>query len=236
MNEPAPKSAPLNPQPLDMTVHALPEPQELCASNGPKTFWTGRLKMFLVLAVCAAPVVASYFTYYVVRPDGRRNFGTLINPQKPLPSLQTLDLQGQPVQLQALRGQWLLIAVGSGACLPSSDCPDQLYLQRQMRESLGKDKDRLDRVWLLTDDQPVPTELMPGLQGAKVLRVDSQALSQWLAPEAGQPIEVHLYVVDPMGNWMLRYPPRLDIRAAAQAKRDLERLMRASASWDKPGR
>jgi hypothetical protein len=78
--------------------------------------------------------------------------------------------------------------------------------------------------------------LWPGLQGATVLRAEAKALAQWLEPESGQPLESHLYVVDPMGNWMLRYPPRLDIRAAAQAKRDLERLMRASASWDQPGR
>ena len=242
MNDQPHKSTPLSAQPLDMTVHALPQPQDMLASdasytpNTPKPFWSGRLKMLLVLAVCAAPVVASYFTYYVVRPEGRRNFGTLINPQKPLPSLQARNAQGQAIDLQTLKGQWLLVALGGGACAPSSVCQDQLYLQRQLRESLGKDKDRLDRVWLVTDDQPIPAELGPGLQGATVLRADAQALANWLEPEAGQPLESHLYVVDPMGNWMLRYPPRLDIRAAAQAKRDLERLMRASASWDKPGR
>jgi len=46
----------------------------------------------------------------------------------------------------------------------------------------------------------------------------------------------HLYVVDPLGNWMMRFPPRLDQQGAYSAKRDLERLMRASAFWDKPWR
>ena len=49
-------------------------------------------------------------------------------------------------------------------------------------------------------------------------------------------LEEHLYLVDPMGHWMMRFPARLDREGAAKAKRDLERLMRASASWDKAGR
>lgn len=46
----------------------------------------------------------------------------------------------------------------------------------------------------------------------------------------------HLYVVDPMGNWMMRFPARMDLKGAAKAKRDLDRLLRASSSWDQPGR
>ena len=49
----------------------------------------------------------------------------------------------------------------------------------------------------------------------------------------GQQIEDHLYVVDPLGNWMMRFPADLDPK---QAKRDLDRLLRASAFWDKAGR
>jgi hypothetical protein len=105
-----------------------------------------------------------------------------------------------------------------------------------MRESLGKEKDRLDWVWLVTDGAPLPKALEPGLQQATVLRVDAAALAQWLEPEAGHALSDHLYLVDPMGNWMMRFPPGLDTAAAAKAKRDLERLLRASASWDTAGR
>ena len=52
----------------------------------------------------------------------------------------------------------------------------------------------------------------------------------------GQQLADHLYLVDPMGNWMMRFPAQLDLAAAAKAKRDLERLLRASSSWDQPGR
>ena len=65
-----------------------------------------------------------------------------------------------------------------------------------------------------------------------MLRVDAAALNAWLAPAAGQQQADHLYVVDPMGNWMMRFPAAMDASGAAKAKRDLERLLRASSSWD----
>lgn len=193
-----------------------------------------RWKLLLLLLVCVSPVVASYFTYYVVRPDGRRNFGELVQPQRPMPALAATALDGRPGNLQALHGQWLLVSVAPGAC--DAACQNHLYLQRQLRESLGKDKDRLDWVWLVTDDQAPPTPILPGLQQATVLRVDGKALAQWLEPQAGHALTEHLYVVDPMGNWMMRFPAAMDMAAAAKAKRDLERLLRASASWDTAGR
>lgn len=95
--------------------------------------------MLGIFLVCAAPLVASYFTYYVVRPEGRRNFGELIDPQRPLPDLVAVNLGGQDVNLKALRGQWLLLSVAGGAC--DEVCSRHLYLQRQLRESLGKNKE-----------------------------------------------------------------------------------------------
>lgn len=214
-------------------MHSLPSPEGAAQDDARRTV-SGRWKMLAVLLVCAAPVIASYFTYYVVRPESRRNYGELIEPPRPVPALAATTLKGQVTTLQALKGQWLLVTVAGGAC--DAACENHLYLQRQLRESLGKDKDRMDRVWLLTDDAPVREALLPALSDATVLRVDAAALGQWLQPAAGQSLASHLYVVDPMGNFMMRFPAGLDREGAARAKRDLERLMRASASWDQAGR
>ena len=225
-------------EPLGLTVHSLPVPQEAVAADGRRTS-SGRWKMIAVLLVCAAPVIASYFTYYVVRPEGRRNYGELIDPQRPLPAVPTTSMDGKPGRLTDLKGQWLLVSVAGGAC--DTTCEKHLYLQRQLREGLGRDKDRLDRVWLVPDSAPVPPALEPALRQATVLRVDAQALAQWLAPAGGRELRDHLYVVDPMGNWMMRFPAvnldaSVDTASAAKIKRDLERLMRGSASWDQAGR
>lgn len=190
--------------------------------------------MIAVLLVCASPVIASYFTYYVVRPEGRRNYGELVTPQRPLPPMATIDLKGMPGELTALKNQWLLINVASATC--DAACQQRLYFQRQLRESLGKQKGRLDRVWLVTDAAAVDVRLQPALAEATVLRVPVAALAQWLPSAAGQGIEDHLYVVDPLGNLMMRFPANMDAAGAAKAKRDLDRLVRASSSWDIDGR
>jgi len=195
---------------------------------------SGRIKMLLVLAVCAAPVVASYFTYFVIRPEGRTNYSTLILPTRGVPDLPLRSLDGAPVPSQSLRGQWLLIAVGPAAC--GSACEQRLYLQRQLRDMLGRERSRMDKVWLVTDDGAVPAPLRAGLGGpapVTALRVDREALARWLLPAQGQTLEDHLYLVDPMGEWMMRIPPTPE---PGRVKRDLERVLRASSWWDTPGR
>jgi hypothetical protein len=219
-------------EPLSLTVHRMPAP-------GPQDIrrrtMSGRLKMFLVLLACAAPVLASYFTYYVIRPEGRSNYGTLVQPTRTWPAdmpLRTLD--GQSVDAKSLRQQWLLVVVGGGAC--DEACLQRLYMQRQLRQMLGKERDRLDKVWLIPDEAPLPALVKEGLGGLEpvvALRAPAAAVAAWLQPDAGQRVEAHLYLVDPMGEWMMRFPAQPE---PARVKRDLERLLRASSFWDQPGR
>jgi hypothetical protein len=221
-------------EPLGLTIHSMPSPRQALDAAATRRTVTGRWKMILVLLCCAAPVIASYFTYYVIRPEGRSVYGELIDPQRPMPNIQATSADGRAIQLQALQGQWLLIAVADAAC--DSVCEQQLYLQRQLRESLGREKDRVDRVWIVSDAAPLPKRLENGLHGATVIRVPEAQLAQWLAPAAGHALADHLYLVDPMGHWMMRFPARMDTAGASRAKRDLDRLMRASATWDQAGR
>ncbi|XAH24820.1 hypothetical protein AAFF27_06400 [Xylophilus sp. GW821-FHT01B05] len=218
-------------QPLGLTVHSMPQPGDAQAQR--RTVH-GRWKMLAVMLVCAAPVLASYFTFYVVRPEGGRAYGELIEAQPELPDVPATLPDGQTQSLTALRKQWLLVSVGGGAC--EARCEHNLYLQRQLRESLGREKDRMDWVWLVDDAAPVRPELAQGIRQATTLRVDRAALAAWLAPAEGRTLEEHLYVVDPMGRWMMRFPADMDAKGAARAKRDLERLLRASSSWDEAGR
>jgi hypothetical protein len=217
-----------------LTVHSLPLPQDAAIADSRRTL-LGRLQMLLVLAICAAPVVASYVTYYVVRPEGQGSQGHLIAP-RPLPAVTAVTLDGKPVPLPSLKDQWLLVSVSGGAC--DATCEKNLYLQRQLRESLGRDKDRVDWVWLIDDAAPVRPDLQAAVAPATVLRLDATQLAQWLFPAAGRSLHDHLYLVDPMGNWMMRFAPveTGDAKAGRDIKRDLERLLRASASWDTSGR
>ncbi|MDX9844206.1 MAG: hypothetical protein RBT42_10645 [Aquabacterium sp.] len=226
---PPPEAASPNPM-LQLSVHSLPA----AGASAVQRTRLGRLKMLLIWAVCAAPVVASYLSYYVIKPQGRTNHGTLITPPKPMTAeagLSFTNLQGQAVTPQALQGQWLLVSVAGGAC--DAACERQLYLQRQLREALGRDKDRVDRVWLIPDQAEVRPALLPALAQAWTLRVDASRLSQWLQPDVGQTLSSHLYLVDPRGDWMMRFPADAD---PARVKKDLMRLLKANESWDEAGR
>jgi len=223
------------PEPLGMTVHTvatpdLSDPREIERNRTLR----GRVRMLLVLLVCAAPVIASYFTYFVVRPEGRTNYGELILPTRSLPALPLRTLDGAEVAAGTLRGQWLLVVVAPAAC--DAACQDRLFMQRQLREMLGRERDRLDKVWFVTDNGPLTAPLRTAVEAGPAmttLRVDREALAGWLAPAAGQVLEDHLYLVDPMGEWMMRLPPAAE---PSRVKRDLDRVLRASASWDKAGR
>jgi hypothetical protein len=207
---------------------------ELSAEATQRRTLRGRWQMLLIVLACTAPVLASYFAYYVIRPEGRTNYAALIEPARALPAaLPLLDLDGRPVAADSLRGQWLLVAVGPAACDPA--CEKRLHAQRQLREMTGRDRDRIDKLWLVTDSAPVRPELRAALAAApatRVLRVPAADLAQWLAPAPGESLESHLYLVDPMGHWMMRAPPQLE---PSRFRRDLERLLRASAPWQRPG-
>lgn len=219
-------------EPLTLTVHSLPRPG---ADEVQRRALAGRWKMLLILLACASPVIASYLMYFVVRPEGRTNYSTLIAPARPLPAalpLQALD--GRPVQATSLHGQWLLVVVGASAC--DAACEKRLYLQRQLREMTGRERERIDKLWLVTDDGAIRPELLAALAvppTTRVLRVPHDALAGWLEPAPGESLASHLYIVDPMGGWMMRAPVEPD---PARLKRDIDRLLRASGSWDRAGR
>ena len=220
-------------QPLGLTIYDLPSPTEVGQAEERRTK-SGRWLMLAVLLVCAAPVIASYFTYYVIRPHIQKSYGELIQPSRSIPALKLQDLDQREVDLPGLKNQWLLVSVASGAC--DAACQERLYLQRQILTGLGRERDRLDWVWLISDDAPVPASIRPGLSEAVVLRIKPADLEAWLQPESGHTVSEHLYLVDPMGEWMMRFPAPIDREHAPRIKRDLERLLRASAGWDQAGR
>ena len=216
---------------LGLAVHSLPTPGDAAGSA-----LSGRLKLLAILLACSLPVLVAYFVFYVVRPQGEAGFGELITPVRPVPQVQATGLDGAKVPLPSLKAQWLLVKVDGGACV--QDCQKQLTVLRQFRLMLGKDMDRMDWLWLINDQAPVDPRLAASLKhdSATVLRVDADTLNTWLPAPAGKPQQDFIYVVDPMGNTMMRFPSRLDSAAAAKAKRDMEHLLRASLPWDPAGR
>lgn len=185
----------------------------------------GKWNLLAVIAVCIAPVVASYFTYYVIKPQSRTNYGTLLEPSAyPIPAtLGTATLDGTPAALDAYKGKWVMLSVDSAAC--ADLCRKKLYEMRQLRLAQGKDMDRIERVWLVTDAQPVETMLMREYDGTHMLRVKPDALRAWLPVDGSTVPADHLYMIDPLGNLMMRFPKDADPN---KIKKDIAKLLKAS--------
>lgn len=185
----------------------------------------GRWKLLLVVALCAAPVIASYLTYYVIKPTARTNYGELLDPRNyPIPQLNATTLDGSPASLDAYKGKWIMLQVNDANCL--DECKNKLLDMRQVRLMQGKEMDRIERVWLITDDQPLDTIVMREYDGTRMLRVKREALNAWLPAEAGGSAADHIYIIDPVGNLMLRFPKKPD---PYKMKKDIYKLLSASS-------
>lgn len=188
----------------------------------------------VVLAVCAAPLIASYFMYYVVKPKGGvTNYGTLIDPRlHPIPPMASTSLDGKPVTLDSYKGKWIMLKVGPSECL--QECQDQLFAMRQLRTMQGKEMERVERVWMITDNEPLDTVLMRVNDGTRMLRAPAAVVDQWLPLEqnAADKVSDHVYLIDPLGNLMMRFPKGAvssDTAKVRKVHKDLAKLLKASA-------
>lgn len=187
--------------------------------------WRRYRTLYLLAAVCAAPVVASYFAYYVAPPTGRTNYGALVQPQRPVPELQLRHLDGTAFDLRALRGRWVMVAADQAAC--GEACQKKLWNMRQVRLTTGKDRDRIERVLFVLDEAPLQTLLLREYDGTLFLRARREDVAPFLAaPDAtASDLEGPIWLIDPLGNLMLRWPQGADPQ---RMKKDVGRLLKAS--------
>lgn len=202
-----------------------------------RTFW-------LIVAVCIAPVVASYLLYYGVRPEGRVNYGDLLEPQvglseiplaarhRPktesgfvdfLKALPSDDPRQALSRMSDMRGRWLLVRVGPAQC--DQLCKDQLWAMRQIRIATGRERDRVERLWIVTDpsNPSLDSDWIKNYEGTWVMSAPNEATKNW--PSQGPSPAAHIWLVDPLGNLMMRFPLEPD---PAKMKSDLMRLLKAS--------
>jgi cytochrome oxidase Cu insertion factor (SCO1/SenC/PrrC family) len=177
----------------------------------------GRRQMLLILAICAAPVVLGTLAFYLWEGAGRTNYGELLAPRAV--DLAGRDDQGRERKLSDLRGSWALVVIDSGAC--DENCRRKLLYTRQVRLAQGREQDRMERVWLI-DDGIAPAREQEGLHaGAHVLRVESSAAAAAFAPSGES--RTFIYLVDPQGFLMMRYPSDPDPKKMIK---DLQRLLK----------
>jgi peroxiredoxin len=188
----------------------------------------GRWMLWLVLLVCASPLIASYFTYYVLKPEKRNNYGTLIDQRAhPVPAMATTTLDGRPQALDQFKGKWVMLMVGSGAC--PDVCQKQLFALRQLRLMQGKEADRIERVWLITDKEPLDTLVIREYDGTHMLRADAATVAAWLPADTGTTPADHIYMIDPLGHLMMRFPKDPELKEVRKVYKDINKLLKASS-------
>jgi hypothetical protein len=188
--------------------------------------------MVLLFLFFALPVIASYFTYYVIKPQGRTNYGELLDPQRPVKALEVVASQGSSAnsgvaselgKIVALQKKWMLITVGPSSC--DEACSKRMYFVRQVRKTTGKEMDRVERVWILTDEGKPEPKLLEEHEGLSLLRAKVKDLEALFPASPGNAMSDHVYLVDPLGNLMMRFPKEMD---ASKMKKDLIKLLKAS--------
>jgi hypothetical protein len=166
-----------------------------------------RNKVLLIGLVCLAPLVLGTLAWYFKWGVGSAgNYGELLPPR---------PLAGAP--FERLRGKWLLVAFDSPAC--DAWCEKKLYYLRQVRRAQGKNMDKVERVWLLTAEGGPRADLLQAIEGTVIERAGASAA---LFPGAHAD---HIYVVDPLGNLMMRYPRDAD---PSRILKDVQRLLRVA--------
>ena len=181
------------------------------------------LTLWLILAVCLLPIVASTALYFLWKPTRFVNHGELLDPV-PLADAEFSLVGGGRFALRELYGRWVFLSIDDGAC--NDYCTKKLYLMRQIRLTQGKDADRVERVWLVRDgNQPAPKTLAEFDGTREVVLATGDGLN--LFP-AGKSRTDYIYLIDPVGNLMMRYPPDAN---PSRMKKDIAKLLRVSSGW-----
>jgi cytochrome oxidase Cu insertion factor (SCO1/SenC/PrrC family) len=173
-----------------------------------------------MLALTIAPVAGSYLLYYFWPPEHTVNYGELIEARR-LPDEALATVDGAEFRASAWRGKWVLLMVDSAAC--DAYCEKKLYYMRQVRLAQGKEMGRVERAFLITDQAPPAPEKLAPYEGTWLIRAGGKDFVKNF-PAAG-PRAAHIYLVDPLGNVMLRYPRDPD---PSRMIKDLQRLLKVS--------
>ncbi len=176
-----------------------------------------RAKLVMLMGLFAAPIVASVLAYRFLHPVPTANHGELLLPPAEAPAQPLARAGGGAFSFAGLRGKWVLVAADSGAC--GEPCRRKLYLVRQVRLAMGREADRVERVFVADDGRAPDAGVLEPYAGM-VAVVRPAALSAPMLRD-----RAHVYLVDPHGNVMMRWPVDADPKGMI---RDLERLLRAS--------
>ena len=190
-----------------------------------------RRKLLLLAALFALPMLVAYALYYSGwRPETVHPHGELVQPARPVADAALVLLDGKPIRFSELRGKWTLVTFSAAECL--KPCERNLTKMRQVIAAQGKEADRLQSVLVVTDGKALDwlryaIQDYPGMRAVVGPPEAVDALAREFTLPAGGPLDNlnRVYLMDPLGNFMMSYPADAD---PTGMRKDLARLLRIS--------
>lgn len=190
-----------------------------------------RMKLLLILAIFGVPLLLASIYLQMVRSSGGQlgdtSRGQLIQPAVPLTEF-SLTQSGEPFNLDTVRGIWTMLYVLEGECAES--CQLNLYHMRQVRLALNHRMDRVQRAIVLQPGAQLPEQLQaehPGLMSVDGSVEELMAFRAQIesAQSTMENLDNAIYLIDPLGNLMLRFPPELEPKSMLK---DIKHLLKVS--------
>lgn len=182
---------------------------------------TNKKKLSLLMAIMIAPIALSYMLFYWGAPSTSVNYGELLKVEQALPNTGLHKINGEAFNIGQLRGKWVMLAVDSGEC--GELCREQLYYMRQVRLMQNKKMDRIERVWLIDDNKAPANGIKEDFKGTIFINAQESKLLKEIPAKISQ--RDHIYIIDPIGNLMMRFPKNID---PAKMAKDIKRLLKVS--------
>lgn len=173
------------------------------------------------MTVMIAPIALSYMLFYWGTPSGRVNYGELIKVKKALPDVALRKTNGVTFNISQLRGKWIMLVVDSGEC--GESCRKKLYYMRQIRLMQKNEMERIERVWLIDDDKIPETDIKEDFKGTIFINAQDNKLLKEIPAKISR--HDHIYMIDPLGNLMMRFPKDID---PSKMAKDIKRLLKVS--------
>jgi len=177
-------------------------------------------------ALFFVPLALAFVLYYGTawRPAGSSSHGELIDPVRPLPAVALAPLGSTPADAQPFTaGKWTLVYVGAGRC--DDACRRALFVMRQTRILLNEDMPRVRRSFLVTGECCDREFLDREHAGLQLFDAAAPAAAPLLAQFPQSDRAQSLYIVDPLGNLMMRFDSRQDPKGLLD---DLNKLLKLS--------
>ncbi len=177
-------------------------------------------KLLILFALLCAPILISYFLHFSGYRPGSVNYGELIEIRE-FKGMGVNQVDNVIFRTRDMHGKWIMLMVDSGNC--NEACQEKIYHMRQIRTVQNTEMHRVERVWLIDDDVPVDPALIEEFEGT--FFVNSQGSELLADIPAEESNRNHIYLVDPIGNLMMRFPENADPSLIVN---DVKRLLHVS--------